>query len=79
MALLNAAHDNGYQEGYLAGYGAGGGNERLRQCNAALLHSVTREADAKRYEACLNQLRGAVGGPETYLREVAMRCVNELR
>lgn len=78
MTLMNAAHDNGYQEGYLAGSGAGGGGERLRQCNLALIYAERREADAKRYEACLADLKGALNGPEFYLRQIASQCAAEL-
>lgn len=78
IALINAAHDNGYQEGYLAGYDTSGGSERLKQCNAALNYSERRGATAKRYEACLADLKGALNGPELYLRQVAAQCVAEL-
>ena len=78
-ALIAAAHDNGYREGYLAGHDAAGGAERLGQCNAALSFATRREADAKRYEACLVELSGAVGAPEFYLRQIAAKCVAEAR
>lgn len=77
--ILAAAHDNGYQDGYLAGYDAGNNGDRLKQCNTSLNYLVSRVADAKRYEACLTNLKAATFGPDSYLRQVASQCVSELR
>lgn len=79
MELIAAAHENGYNEGYLAGHDAAIGGDRLKVCDMLLRSAEERLRDAKRYEDCLKQLKSAVHGPVSYLRQIAFQCVGELK
>ena len=78
MAVISAAHDNGYREGFLAGKALGGGGERLEQCNAASMYEERRARLADSYEHCIKKLQFASTQGAAYLRGVANECVAQL-
>jgi hypothetical protein len=74
--LIGAAHQNGYEEGYLAGYERGSGGELLKECNFALSFADRRAKTARRYEDCISQLKVAVMLDDATLRQTARQCVS---
>ena len=72
--ILEAARQNGYDEGYLAGYDTARGGNQLKQCEMLLHLSDDQGAVCKRQASCLDELKSAAYGTESYLRQVAFRC-----
>ena len=74
MAVIDASHTAGYQDGYLDGRASIDGPQ-LPQCQRALSYVEGRARKASEYEDCLIDIRNATSQNDIYLRTVVAQCV----